>query len=111
MPKVRIDSVTKTLDGTGKISWDVWAEDDEGLVIPGRHMTIQTDAAETVAALNSDQPKPALRQLLLANAPSGWDNDALSLRVAANMNSVTALGQLDAFVEEEFDGYPVKFVA
>jgi len=111
MPKVSIDRITRTLDGTGKIAWDVWAVDDDDLVIPGRHMTIQTDAAETLAALNSGQPAVALRQLLIANAPSGWDNDALSQRVAANLNSATVTGLLDAFVEENLNGFPVVFNA
>lgn len=111
MPKVRIDRVEKTLDGTGKVAWDIWAVDDEGLVIPGKHMTILTDAGETLAALNDAYPAQALRALLLQCAPSGWDNDALSERVAANLNSVTVTGLLDTFVQENLDGYPVEFNA
>lgn len=111
MPKVKVDRIAKTLDGTSQIAWDIWALDDEGLVIPGRHMTVLTDAAETLVALNSAQPASALRQLLVANAPAGWDNDALSERVAANLNSATATEVVSTFVQENLGGFPVTFNA
>ena len=110
MPKVRLDRVSLTSDGTGYIAWDVWAVDDDDLVIPGRHMTIMTDAGETLAALNDDNPAQALRAVLIANAPSGWDNDALSRRVAANLNSAMVTGLLNEFVQG-IGGLPITFVA
>ena len=110
MPKVRVDRVTITSDGTGNIAWDVWAVDDDDLVIPGRHMTVLTEAGATLDALNAANPAQALRAVLKANAPSGWDNDALSRRVAANLNSAMVTGLLNEFVQG-IGGLPITFVA
>ena len=110
MPKIRVDKVSLTLDGTGKLAWDAWAVDDEDVVIPGRHMTILTDAGETLDALNDASPLLALEALLRANVPIGWTDKALSERIAANLNSATVTGLLNEFVQG-ISGYPISFDA
>ena len=77
MPKYRIDSTEPRTDGSGDIAWDLWAVDDDDLVIPGKHMTILTPCEETQDALESANPAAALKALLIENAGDGWDDDAL----------------------------------
>ena len=96
-------------DGSGTISWDVWALDDGGLVIPGRHKNILTPATETQAALNSGQPGSALKALLLKYAGPGWDDGALSLMIANNLNAQTVNEALNQYVMDNLGGWPVEF--
>ena len=104
--KYRCDKVESRSDGSGEIAWDIWAIDDGGLVIPGRHCTVLTPAADTQLALDSGPA--SLKALLVDFAPSGWDDVALDERVTANLTSITIAESIDAFVAG-IGGYPVEF--
>ena len=106
--KYRIDSTEPRTDGSGEIAWDIWAVDDNDLVIPGKHMTILTPYVETQAALDAPSPATALKALLVEHAGAGWDDDALSAIVAANVNAETVDGELDDFIDG-VGGYPLTF--
>ena len=108
MPKYRIDATEPRTDGTGEIAWDIWAVDDNDLVIPGKHMTILTPYVETQAALVPPNVANKLKALLVEHAGAGWDNDTLSAIVAANVNAATVDGELDEFVDG-VGGYPLTF--
>ena len=107
MAKFRIDKTEPRPDGSGDIAWDVWAVDDNDLVI-GPHMTVLTSYQETQAALSSGNPAVALKELLVANASAGWDNDELDLAAANNMNAITVDTELDEFIDG-VGGYPLTF--
>ena len=104
--KYRCDSVESRMDGSGEIAWDVWALDDSDNIIPGKHVTVLTPWEETQTALAGGAL--ALKALLVKYAPSGWDNDALSEVVAANLNSESVVSGIDDFIEG-VGGYPVEF--
>ena len=106
--KYRIDATEPRTDGTGEIAWDIWAVDDNDLVIPGKHMTILTPYVETQEALTPPNVGNKLKVLLVAHADAGWDNDTLSAIVAANVNAATVDGELDEFVDG-VGGYPLTF--
>ena len=104
----RIDKTEPRTDGSGEIAWDIWAVDDNNLVIPGKHMTILTPYLETQAALDAPNPAVALKALLVEHAGAGWDDDALTAIVAANVNAETVDGELDDFIDG-VGGYPLTF--
>ena len=104
--KYRCDKVESRSDGSGEIAWDIWAIDDGGVIIPGRHCTVLTPAADTQLALDSGPA--SLKALLVDFAPSGWDDVALDERVTANLTSITIAESIDAFVAG-IGGYPVEF--
>ena len=112
MAKYRIDSTEPRTDGTGMIAFDVWALDDDDLVIPGKHATILCPYVEVQAVINATPAAAkleALKQMLIRNRPDGtWDSDALTLAIANNLNA--------ADVDSDFDdllgtvgGYPYTF--
>ena len=108
MPKVRLDRTEPRVDGSGEIAFDIWAIDDDDLVIPGKHVTILVPYDEVQDALNAGNPAAAMKAVLLAHAPGGWANDALSQVVAANLNAATVDADVDAFIGQ-VGGYPVTF--
>ena len=104
--KYRCDSVESRRDGSGEIAWDIWAIDNKGVIIPGRHCTVLTPAADTQLALDSGPA--SLKQLLVDFAPKGWDDVALDERVTANASSEVIVASIDTFVAG-IGGYPVEF--
>lgn len=108
MAKFRIDGTEPRPDGSGDIAWDIWAVDDNDLVIPGKHMTILTPYLETQVALTPPDVGDKLKALLVAHAGAGWDDDTLSAIVAANLNAATVDGELDNFIDG-VGGYPLTF--
>jgi len=77
MAKYSIAAVEPTKDGSGNIAWDVWALDDDGLVIPGRHKTILTPYDEAQDAITGAGVLDKVKALLLAHAGPAWaDSDA-----------------------------------
>lgn len=111
MPKYRIDRTSPTKDGSGMIKWDVWALDDNDLVIPSRHANVLTPYDETQTALNDVNPSQALRALLIKYRPDGWDSAELSRIAANNLNSQTVDQAVTDFVQNQAGGYPVTFNA
>lgn len=111
MPKYRLTQTEPRNDGSGMIAWDIWATDDDGLLIPGKHMTILTPYDETQEALDGPAVGAKLIALLKANLPqTGWDNDSLSAIVAANENAKAVDSNLDDFIDGA-GGYPIDFDA
>ena len=108
MPQYRIDRTEPRTDGSGEIAWDIWAVDDNDLVIPGKHMTILTPYDETQVALTPPNVGNKLKALLVAHVDAGWDNDTLSAIVAANINAATVDAELDDFIDG-VGGYPLTF--
>jgi len=95
------------------INWDVWALDDDGAIIPGRHKTISTPALETRTALSSGGA--AVVALLKACAPPGWDNVGLEEALAQEADKQEALSlaatvsdEVEAFVDN-IGGFPKEF--
>ena len=99
MPKFRIDNTEPAQDGSGDILYDIWAIDDDDLVIPGKHITVRCpylEVQEVVDATPASQKLKKLKDMLIRNKPaSGWDNDDLAEFVANNKNA--------KIVDEEFD--------
>ena len=106
MAKYRCDQIEARTDGSGMVAWDVWAIDDDGNVIPGKHKTVLTPWDETQTALSTGAS--ALKVLLVKYAAGGWDNDALNDEVAMNLNSANVVTQLEEFVDG-VGGFPVEF--
>ena len=105
MAKYSIAAVEPTRDGTGNIAWDVWALDDDGLVIPGRHKTILTPYAEAQKAVTGTGVLNKVKALLLQYAGPEWDNVTLDGMTAENLNAVTVDAEIDA-VWAAAGGYP-----
>jgi len=108
MAKYSIESVEPTRDGSGNIAWSVWARDDDGLVIPGRHKTVLTPYDETQDAISGAGVLDKVKTLLLKYAGPGWDNVTLDGMTAENLNAVTVDADIDALVEAS-GGYPFEF--
>ncbi len=108
MAKYSIAAVEPTRDGSGNIAWDVWALDDDGLVIPGRHKTVLTPYAEAQEAITNDDILNKVKTLLLAYAGPTWDNVTLDGMTAENLNAVTVDAEIDAVVDAA-SGYPFVF--
>ena len=112
MAKYRIDSTEPRTDGTGLVAFDVWALDDNDLVIPGKHVTILCPYDEVQAVLNASPAAAKLAELkamLLRNRPAdGWDDDALSEAVANNTNAATVDDSFDDLIAT-VGGYPYSF--
>ena len=106
MAKYRADSAQATTDGTGMIAWDIWALDDNDLVIGAKHKTVLTPYAETQAAILAGGA--ALVELLVEYAPAGWDGDALDILAAENINAGIVAAEVVAFVED-IGGFPKTF--
>ena len=101
MAKYRIDAIEPRDDGSGNIAWDIWALDDDDLVIPARHKMILTPYDETQDAIEGGDVANALKALLVKYASTGWDNESLDGITAENLNAVT----VDAAVDEVIDGF------
>ena len=111
MPKYRLTQVEARQDGSGGIAWDIWAIDDEGGVIPGKHMTILTPHPETHTALSGGGVPAKLKALLKKYLPDkGWDNSALVQTVAENDGAESVRQELSDFVDG-MGGYPIDFSA
>ena len=108
MAKYSITFTEPTKDGTGNIAWDVWALDDDRLVIPGRHKTVLTPYAETQTAITGTGILAKIKTLLLKYAGPGWDNVTLNGMTAENLNAVTVDAAIDAVVASA-GGYPFVF--
>ena len=112
MAKYRIDSTEPRTDGTGMIAYDVWALDDDDLVIPGKHVTILCPYDEVQDVLNATPAAAkleALKQMLIRNRPAdGWDDDALQEAVANNTNAATVDENFDDLIDTA-GGYPYSF--
>ena len=107
MAKYSIEAVEPTKDGSGNIAWDVWALDDDDLVIPGRHKTILTPYAEAQDAITGGGVLDKVKTLLLKYAGPAWDNVTLDGMTAENLNAVTVDAAIDAVVDAT-GGYPFK---
>ncbi len=108
MAKYSIKSTEPTRDGSGNIAWDVWALDDDGLVIPGRHKTVLTPYDEAQDAITNGDILNKVKTLLLQYAGSGWDNESLDGMTAENLNAVTVDAEIDVVVASA-GGYPFEF--
>ena len=108
MAKYSIAAVEPTRDGSGNIAWDVWALDDDGLVIPGRHKTILTPYDEAQDAISNGNVLDKVKALLLQYAGPEWDNVTLDGMTAENLNAVTVDAEIDAMVDAS-GGYPFVF--
>ena len=107
MPNYRIDSTKPRMDGSGEITWDIWAVDDNGLAL-GPHKDVLTPYAETQAALNAPNPAVALKALLVEHAGTGWSTDSLTEYEIANINAFNVDAELDDFIDG-VGGYPLTF--
>lgn len=111
MAKYRLDRTEPRQDGSGQIAWDIWAVDDNDLVIPGKHTTVLTPYDETQVALTPPGVANKVKALLVKYFPAtGWDNDSLNQEVANNENATTVDQDVDDFVDS-VGGYPVTFDA
>ena len=118
MPKYLLSSTEPRNDGSGELAWDIWATDDEGEVLPSKHMTILTPGEDVATALDGPNVGAKLIAVLKANLPDeGWDAEALDEAVleflafkAANARAAEVDASLDAFIETA-GGYPIKFDA
>ena len=108
MAKYSIAAVEPTKDGSGNIAWDVWALDDDGLVIPGRHKTVLTPYDEAQEAITGGGVLDKVKALLLKYAGPEWDNVTLDGMTAENLNAVTVDAEIDAVVASA-GGYPFVF--
>ena len=112
MAKYKLSKTEPRNDGSGMITWEVWALDDDGLVIPGKHADILTPYDETQEALNAPNPGAALRKLLIKYLPAqGWSNSDLDKDDAANKNAATVNEAVGAYVTGNLGGFPVVFNA
>ena len=95
------------------IAWDIWALDDSGDIIPGRHKTVVTPATETRVAIGTGGA--ALVALLKAHAGTGWDNEGLDEALAQEAQKQAALtlaAEVSAEVATFVDGiggFPKEF--
>ncbi len=118
MAKYLLAATEPRNDGSGELAWDIWATDDEGVVLPSKHMTILTPAEDVATALGGPNVGAKLIAVLKANLPDeGWDAEALDEAVleflafkAANARAAEVDASLDAFIETA-GGYPIKFDA
>ena len=108
MAKYSIAAVEPTKDGSGNIAWDVWALDDDGLVIPGRHKTVLTPYDETQTAITGGDVLGKVKTLLLKYAGAAWDNVTLDGMTAENLNAVTVDAEIDVLIASA-GGYPFEF--
>ena len=106
MAKYKAVSAQPTTDGTGMIAWDIWALDDNDLVIGARHKTVLTPYAETQDAILAGAA--AVIALLVQYAGAGWDSDTLTDMAAANINASIVADEVVAFVEG-LGGFPRSF--
>jgi len=112
MAKYRIDSTEPRTDGTGMVAYDVWALDNDDLVIPGKHITIlcpYDEVQDVLDATPAAAKLEALKQMLIRNRPAtGWDNDALSEVIANNLNAAAVDVDFDDLIDTA-GGYPYSF--
>lgn len=106
MPNYRLHSTEPRNDGSGDIAWDIEALSNDGVIIPGRHITILIPADETEIALTPPGVGPKLIALLLHYRPElGWDNDELDEMAEANALAIEVDVKLDDYVSN----YPKDF--
>jgi hypothetical protein len=87
MAVFKCTTIEARLDGSGDIAYDIWACDNDGIEIPGRHKTIVVPGAEVRAAeaLVSDKLRNAEhKRLLQVYAGPGWDDATLTSIIATN---------------------------
>ena len=112
MAQYRITQTEPRTDGSGDVAFDVWALDDDGLVVPGKHVTILCPYSEVQDVLDATPAAAkleALKQMLIRNRPTtGWDNDALTEVIANNLNAATVDDEFDALIDTA-GGYPYSF--
>ena len=111
MPKYRCVSTEPALDGSGNVNFDIYAEDDLGYLVPGKHKTIAVPYDELAAALDlptDPQIIAAVKNLLQQYAGPGWQPTELSTYIAMNENATQADSDLDDFVNDH-GGYPATF--
>ena len=111
MPSYRIDATEPRTDGSGDVAYDVWALDDDGLVVPGKHSTILCPYAEVQAVLDAGSGPAQLAELkamLIRNKAPGWDKDDLLLAIANNLNAAAVDEDFDVLVDS-VGGYPYSF--
>lgn len=112
MAQYRITATEPTKDGTGLVAYDVWALDDDDNVIPGKHVTIMCPYDEVQDVISATPPAAqlaALKAMLICNKPAtGWDDDALSVVVANNLNAKTVDAEFDELIDTA-GGYPYTF--
>ena len=123
MPKYRLTQTEPRMDGSGELAWDIWAVNDDGEVLPGKHMTILTPAEDVQTALDGPNVGTNLIDVLKANLPDeGWDKVALEEAteeyikfLAANARAAEVDANLDAFIATANpsvpSGYPIDFDA
>jgi hypothetical protein len=118
MAKYVLAATEPRMDGSGEIAWDIWASDDEGEVLPSKHMTILTPSEDVATALAGPNVGAKLIVVLKANLPEeGWDTEALDEAVleyiafkAANVRAAEVDSNLDTFIGTA-GGYPIEFDA
>jgi len=118
MARYRLTQTEPRVDGTGDIMFDVWGLNDDGEILPSKHINILVPASEVQSALAGSSPGPDLRAALIANAPVGWSGEELEEAAeqyaedtAANENARAIDGMLDDYVVSDLGGYPVEFNA
>ncbi len=116
MAKYRCTSTEPRNDGSGDIAWQIQAITDPGEVIPGKHATILTPAAEVQTILDGTASTRGkkLIALLKANMPdTGWEGDELDDLVDINTETAATDDELDTFIQgvNPPSGYPIDFSA
>ena len=106
MAKYRCDQIDPRIDGTGDVRFDVWALDDDGVIIPGKHKDVLVPNAELMAALQliGAARTAAVKNLLVTYAGPDWDNAGLDAIALANLMAEQAAAAMLEWIEP-----PVEF--
>ena len=111
--KYRLDQVDQTTNGSGLVRFDVWALDDAGEIIGGRHkdVMIPEQVVDDAMALAGASRIAAMKEALVEYAGPGWDNDGLAEQIAeladqaaANAESIDAADAVNGWLD-----LPVEF--
>ena len=117
-------------DGSGCVDWDMSvdasADDENWVVVPGRHSTFSIPAASLAPVNNMPEVTQmqkwtkagALAELLTSSilnpqptAVSGWDESSLQALMQSNDSAALECERVSEFCNSPvFGGYPIKFV-
>jgi hypothetical protein len=107
-----------TNDGSGMVAFDIYGVTSEGNAIPGRHQTVlisQVDIDTWDALPESTGPQQqaknqAMKTLISAALPAGWDDSDLQDVVDENTEANTAAAAVDDYITNTLSiSYPVDF--
>lgn len=120
MAKLRIlRAVAASVDGTAAVRFDIVAVAADGLPIGSRHVNnLSVPQAELADALAMPDGTPqekqakniAIKDIIAAHLPRGWENTELEENAAGNAASQEVAGAFNEYVTDTLSqSYPLDF--